>query len=187
MVLRFVLCSLISWLCQLPDPSPLVIESPSPIVEPGLWGNGQLWAVITDKDDGYCPDYGMPSGNGAKPYLVSPVVAGVVNNNRGFRTGHTGTDLSAPKGTPVLAPAGGVIIWAGVSGWCGAGCQVVVISHGGGWHSLLFHLSAVYVECGQWVGVGEVVGTVGDTGAATFFHTHYEIRNGNYSYPPELH
>lgn len=167
-----------------PTPSPAAqatAESPaSP--DTALWGIGQLWSGITDKDTGWCEGYGMPTGNGARPSLVFPVPGGVLNERRGFSLTHSGLDIVAPEGATVVAPAGGTVIWSGWSTWGGG--NVVAISHGGGWYSLLFHLAAVSVECGQGVTAGQVVGSVGSSGAANYFHTHYEIRNGAYSYDP---
>lgn len=188
----FLVCSLIGGMCQrpviLPAVSQLAAIGAVPVVPPvdtgPFWGNGQPWTGITDKDTGFCPGYGMPSGNGGRPSLSWPVPGGTAHEGRGFRIGHTGLDIDAAEGTAVQAAAAGTVVWAGWSTW-GFG-YMVAISHGGGWFTMYGHLSAVSVGCGQWVGGGYRVGLVGDTGSVTkgYFHLHFELRNGAYSYAP---
>lgn len=89
---------------------------------------------------------------------------------------HSGIDLAAAMGTPVVATAAGtahVILSA-----TGFGLHVV-IDHGGGLQSLYGHLSSVDVVDGQTVAGGQLIGVVGSTGNSTGPHLHFEIdRNG---------
>ncbi len=94
---------------------------------------------------------------------------------RGFTSFHTGIDLSAPVGTPVLAANSGTVIFAGWNSW-GYG-NTVVLAHGP-FLTLYGHMSAISVGCGQFVGAGQVVGQVGSTGNSSGPHLHFEIRNG---------
>lgn len=186
-MLLFLVCALLGGRCPLPAPPALPIEAPieAPITEGDtgpFWGIGQPWTGITDKDAGHCEGYDMPTGEGARPSLSWPVPGGVLHEGRGFRVGHTGYDIDAAEGSPVLAAAGGTVVWSGWSTW-GFGLMVAV-SHGGGWWTLYAHLSAVLVECGDWVGSGSPIGLVGMTGAATFFHCHFELKNGGWSWRP---
>lgn len=85
---------------------------------------------------------------------------------------HSGLDLAAPTGTPVLAPAAGVVIGAGETGSCGIH---VLLDHGGGWATLYCHLAQASVGRGDPVFGGEQIGQVGATGLATGPHLHFEV------------
>lgn len=88
---------------------------------------------------------------------------------------HGGVDLSADRGTPVVATADGIVEEAG---WSGGGYgKRVEISHGGNGLSTLYgHLTEVFATPGQVVRRGEVVGRAGSTGRSTGTHLHYEVR-----------
>jgi murein DD-endopeptidase MepM/ murein hydrolase activator NlpD len=87
---------------------------------------------------------------------------------------HTGLDLSAPLGTPVMAAADGLVVAVG-HGELGYG-NYVVIAHGGGIATLYGHLLQTKVNVGQQVGRGQVVGLEGSTGYSTGPHVHFELR-----------
>jgi len=96
---------------------------------------------------------------------------------------HSGIDLAAARGTPVMATLPGiatVIVSA-----TGYGLHVV-IDHGGGLSSLYGHLDTVLVKSGDLVTAGEVIGTVGSTGNATGPHLHFEIRRDGIAEDPQL-
>ncbi len=87
---------------------------------------------------------------------------------------HSGIDISAPGGQPVVATADGRVVKAG---WAGALGRCVKISHGyNGLATLYGHLDLVYARPGQIVRRGEVIGRTGSTGRATGKHVHYEVR-----------
>ena len=91
---------------------------------------------------------------------------------------HTGLDFSSPVGTPLHAPAAGVVTNAGIgsaSGWAG---NYVAIKHADGTHTLLAHMSNVSVRLGQSVSACQNVGAVGMTGRTFGAHVHLEV------YPP---
>jgi murein DD-endopeptidase MepM/ murein hydrolase activator NlpD len=91
---------------------------------------------------------------------------------------HTGFDFSAGVGTPVRAPAAGVVTNAGLgpaSGWAG---NYVAIRYSDGTHTLMAHMSTVSVSVGQTVSPCQVVGAVGLTGRTFGPHLHFEV------YPP---
>jgi murein DD-endopeptidase MepM/ murein hydrolase activator NlpD len=88
---------------------------------------------------------------------------------------HTGVDISAPAGTPVRATADGIVV---SSGWGGGYGRLVVVDHGGGTQTYYAHLSRFYVQTGQEVRRGELIGAVGATGRVTAPHLHYEVRIG---------
>ncbi len=88
---------------------------------------------------------------------------------------HTGFDFAAPVGTPLHAPAPGVVTNAGggpASGWAG---NYVTIRYADGTQSLMAHMSTVSVVVGQTVPACQVVGAIGMTGRTFGPHVHFEI------------
>jgi murein DD-endopeptidase MepM/ murein hydrolase activator NlpD len=88
---------------------------------------------------------------------------------------HKGMDIAAPIGTPVVAPAGGVVTFAGETEGGGFG---LVIDHQGGLATSYGHLRDVLVAKGQTVARGQTLGHVGDSGQTSGPHLHYETRLG---------
>ena len=86
---------------------------------------------------------------------------------------HTGQDIVAAWGTPVVAAASGKVI---IAGWQHGYGQVVYIDHGSGLTTRYGHLSQIGVKVGQLVSRGEALGRVGSTGRSTGPHLHYEVR-----------
>ncbi len=87
---------------------------------------------------------------------------------------HTGTDIGAPMGTPVLAAMSGRILLADFLGGYG---MTVAIEHGQGSQQTLYaHLSELFVKPGEVVQQGAVIGRVGSTGNSTGPHLHFELR-----------
>lgn len=91
----------------------------------------------------------------------------------GQRAHHSGVDISAPPGRPVVAAASGVVIRTEQYGGLG---RAVFVSHGFGLTTVYGHLSRVLVSPGQRVERGATVGLVGNTGRATGYHLHYEVQ-----------
>lgn len=91
-----------------------------------------------------------------------------------FQRYHTGIDLAAPYGTPIVAAKAGRVEVAGWSSW-GYGFHVV-LDHGGGLETLYAHMSRIAVRPGEWVEAGQVIGYVGSTGWSTGPHLHFEVR-----------
>jgi murein DD-endopeptidase MepM/ murein hydrolase activator NlpD len=95
----------------------------------------------------------------------------------GYRKMHQGVDFAAASGTPVVAPADGVVVearrWGGYGNW-------LRIRHSNGLESGYGHLSryASGLRAGQRVRQGQIVAYVGSTGASTGPHLHYEIWRG---------
>ena len=85
--------------------------------------------------------------------------------------GHSGMDIAAPKGTPVKAPAGGLVTFASPDLYLTGG--TVLLDHGHGVSSNFLHLSRIDVKVGDRVEPGQVIGAVGATGRATGPHLHW--------------
>ena len=88
---------------------------------------------------------------------------------------HTGLDLAAAAGTPILAPADGVVILAAAAPFTLEG-KLLMVDHGMGLSSAFLHCSAHEVVQGQAVKRGEPIARVGMTGRATGPHLHWGLR-----------
>lgn len=86
---------------------------------------------------------------------------------------HSGQDIEAAWGCPVVADASGKVTFVG---WQNGYGQLVVIDHGGGLTTRYGHLSHIDVALGDSVSRGQFVGRVGSTGRSTGPHLHYEVR-----------
>ena len=86
---------------------------------------------------------------------------------------HSGVDISCRYGQPIMAPADGVVTYAGF--YSGYG-RMIVVDHGNGITTRYGHLSGFAVTDGQSVRKGEVIGYVGMSGRSTGAHLHYEVR-----------
>lgn len=98
---------------------------------------------------------------------------------KGKASNHTGIDLAAPCGTPVVASADGTVILVNIDPRNCSSCSYgsyVIIEHKNGYRTVYGHLSEVSVKNGQKVNSGERVGAVGNTGHSYGCHLHFEIR-----------
>jgi murein DD-endopeptidase MepM/ murein hydrolase activator NlpD len=108
-------------------------------------------------------------------------VKGWISSSFGYRnspfTGrrelHAALDIANREGTPIIAPADGVVTFAGKKGLYG---NLVVIDHGYGLVTRYGHLKSADVNKGDKVKRGEVLGRMGSTGRSTGPHVHYEVR-----------
>jgi len=91
----------------------------------------------------------------------------------GQRSGHTGLDLGAPKGTSIRAALPGTVCLVRHSS-TGYGYHVM-IDHGGGFVTLYAHCSKILVYEGQEVSAGDIIAEVGSTGRSTGNHLHFEV------------
>ncbi len=94
-----------------------------------------------------------------------------VYNGQPSGSGHSGMDIAVPTGTPVKAPAAGVVTFAAPDLYLTGG--TVLLDHGYGISSNFLHLSRLDVKAGDRVAQGQVIGAVGDTGRATGPHLHW--------------
>ncbi len=111
----------------------------------------------------------------------------------GFDNVHTGIDIDFPVGTAIHAAASGKVIWSGFGQMAGVPDPddpyglCIVIKHDFGFgdqrlYTLYAHLSQAYVQVGNTVTTGQLIGLVGTTGATTGPHLHFEVRVGENSY-----
>jgi murein DD-endopeptidase MepM/ murein hydrolase activator NlpD len=113
--------------------------------------------------------------------VFGPITSGFGDNrppspSRGMRF-HQGVDISVPPGTPILAPADGVVSYVGREWDYGL---IICIDHGHGFSTAYGHLKATAVRTGDKIRTGQVIGTVGLSGNSSGPHLHYEVRiHGN--------
>jgi len=97
----------------------------------------------------------------------------VVNPKFNTVTVQKGWDVRAPWGTQVKAIAAGQVAYAG---WLRGYGNVLIVDHGGGFHTLVAHLDSISRGVGEVVRSGDVVGTVGETGSLKGAYLYFEIR-----------
>ncbi len=94
----------------------------------------------------------------------------------GYRKAHKGTDFAAPRGTPIMATAGGVVIASQRRGGNG---NYVKVRHNSTYTTQYLHMSKRKAKVGQYVKQGDIIGYVGSTGLATGPHVCYRFwKNG---------
>jgi murein DD-endopeptidase MepM/ murein hydrolase activator NlpD len=110
-----------------------------------------------------------------RPYITSSYGMRIHPLDQTYRM-HTGLDLACPRGFQlVYATARGRVSVAGHRPGMGLS---IALDHPGGYGTLYGHLSDVYVQEGEVIQVGEVIGLMGRTGTATGVHLHYSLRKG---------
>jgi murein DD-endopeptidase MepM/ murein hydrolase activator NlpD len=108
----------------------------------------------------------------ANPVDITSIFGWRVHPITGEWRFHSGTDLGAPMGTPVLAAYSGRVSLAEMLG--GYGLSILLDHNQGKEETRYGHLSQVFVKQGQWVQQGTVIGLVGSTGNSTGPHLHFE-------------
>ena len=108
--------------------------------------------------------------------VVGPI-SGVYGSQRILngqpRQPHYGIDIAVPTGTPIVAPAGGVVVLAEPDLYFSGG--TLMVDHGHGLMSAFLHLDTIDVALGQQVAQGEVIATVGATGRVTGAHLDWRV------------
>jgi len=89
---------------------------------------------------------------------------------------HAGLDFAGVEGADVIAVASGVVVFADVRSGYG---QMIELNHGGGYKTRYGHHKSLFVEAGDVVKRGQVIGSIGSTGRSTGPHVHFEVlKNG---------
>ncbi len=147
---------------------PATVIPPKAIAERIAREQARVVAVRTRDDDraGFAQAFIWP---------VKGRISGRFGNQRVYngtpKAGHSGMDIAAPTGTPVKAPADGVITFADPGLYLTGG--TVVLDHGHGISSNFLHLSRIDARVGDTLKQGDVLGAVGATGRATGPHLHW--------------
>jgi septal ring factor EnvC (AmiA/AmiB activator) len=105
----------------------------------------------------------------------------VVNPRFNTVTVQKGLDIRAAEGSPVVAIAPGKVVF---SGWLRGYGNLLVLDHGGGYHSLMAHLAELGKAVGDPVQTGELLGTVGDTGSLKGAYLYFELRKRGQAVDP---
>ena len=111
---------------------------------------------------------------------IRPVSGGFLNSSFGYRQDpiddirrfHQGQDITVPTGTPIFAPADGVVKRAYYIGGFG---NHIKLKHSSGYSTTYAHLSKIFVRHGQKIKRGDIIGETGNTGRSTAHHLHYEV------------
>lgn len=173
------------------EPTPIQFAFPTPGPDPVSAWRPPPYAVplaIRPEDHFYFLRP-IPSGNVNWPHPLYRYG----NTFFGEESIHTGVDLDAPRGTPVLAAAAGQVMTVGFGLYSGLQNPndpyglAVSIRHDFGYHGKVLytvyaHLQETRVWVGQRVDAGEQIGSVGDTGNADGAHLHFEVRLGQDGY-----
>lgn len=148
-----------------------------------LWGE-LLGGFVQGSGELMAPGMDTVFAGGALQWPLP--IAGTITSPQGYRTDpftgevsyHSGTDISAPEGTPILAAADGTVTIANATdSWGGSYGYYVKIDHGGGLMTLYAHCSSICVTENQQVQKGQIIAYVGQTGRATGPHLHFEVRS----------
>ena len=111
---------------------------------------------------------------------IRPVSGGFLNSSFGYRQDpiddvrrfHQGQDITVPLGTPIFAPADGIVKRAYYIAGFG---NHVKLGHSSGYTTTFAHLSKIFVRHGQKINRGDIIGETGNTGRSTAPHLHYEV------------
>ncbi len=110
-------------------------------------------------------------------YKISSLFGSRADPITGQRDNHTGTDIPAPRGTPIYAAKDGVVTTVNTNHRSSSYGYYCIINHGGGYSTLYAHQNQVpVVKEGQSVAKGQLIGYVGTTGRSTGYHLHFELR-----------
>ena len=147
---------------------PATVNPPKAIAERIAREQAQVSAVRTRDDarTGFAQSFAWP---------VQGRISGRFGNQRVYngtpKSAHSGMDIAAPSGTPVKAPADGVVTFAAPDLYLTGG--TLVLDHGHGISSNFLHLSKLHAKVGDAVKQGEVIAAVGSTGRSTGPHLHW--------------
>lgn len=132
--------------------------------------NGEIYRIRN-----HDTDYGGVFGGFIRP--AEGIVSGVYGSQRILngepKRPHFGIDIAAPTGTPIIAPAGGIIRMAEDDLYYTGG--TIMLDHGHGIVSVFSHLSKIDAKVGDWVEQGVKIGEIGSTGRSTGPHLDWRV------------
>lgn len=144
--------------------------------------NAAVWAVRTS------PAALVTHFSSGFDWPVKGRISGVFGSQRILngkpRSPHKGLDIAAPTGTPIKAPADGIISLRHDDMYLMG--KTLMIDHGHGLQSIMIHMSDILAREGQSVKKGDVIAKVGSTGRSTGPHLHWGISLGSTALDPAL-
>ena len=170
------------WKLERVDGVPESTVEPPPEIAARIEREQAQVARARDRDDDR-DDFAVPFD-----WPLTGRISGVYGSQRIYngkpKSPHSGLDVAAPKGRPVLAPAAGIITFARPDLYLTGG--TVLVDHGHGLSSSFLHLSRLDVVVGQRVEQGQAIGLVGATGRATGPHMHWGMNWFGVRVDPQL-
>ncbi len=170
------------WLLERVDGVPEATVNPPPAIAARIEREQAAVAAARERDDAredFDTNFDWP---------LTGRISGVFGSQRIYngtpKSPHSGLDVAAAQGVPVLAPAGGIVSFAKPDLYLTGG--TVLIDHGHGLSSSFLHLSQLDVKRGQRVEKGQKIGLVGATGRATGPHMHWGLNWFNVRLDPQL-
>lgn len=136
----------------------------------------KLYKLITsyiDYHGGLGDIWFLPVGGGHFSSYFGDIREFLYSDGEKAYSRHSGVDIAAPEGTDVVLPVSGRVMLAEERIVTG---KTIVICHAPGVYSLYYHLNNIFVDLGDEVSAGTIIGTVGSTGLSTGPHLHWELR-----------
>lgn len=168
--------------------APAMVQQIQPVVE--------MTAPAQSPADSYRVNLAQNTAPAAVTFTARPVEGGRISSNFGPRPAqpaaappfHNGTDIAAPEGTAILAPAPGRVVHAEYGfGGSEAWGNTLALDHGNGWQTVYAHMQGFDVAVGDTVTSGQQIGRVGNTGNSTGPHVHVEVRLNGERFDPADH
>lgn len=153
------------------------LNIPVPTVDDHAWKS----RVISDAYERLALLYDIPNGAPLMEYRDSDGFGQRMHPIKQKMIHHKGVDMKADRGTPIYAPANGVVSRASRAGTFG---KLLVLEHGYGFKTKYAHLADYAVKAGTAVKKGDIIAYVGSTGASTGAHLHYEVHYLNRAVDP---
>ena len=166
--------------------APATPTIPPQMMNEGYCGGSDIWGTCATYDTGSGV---MGTGNMQRPINGAVITQAFAHPEYQLWCGcwkpHTGIDLAAPYGSPIMAADSGQVIWTGWD-WSGLG-WAVKINHGNYIATIYGHMERFIVKVGQNVTKGQVIGYEGSTGASTGPHLHFMVLVNNIWVNPTLY
>jgi len=174
---------------------PSGVEKPGNLLYAEMTVDGESYRYYRYRTpDGQVDFYNENGSNSRKFLMRKPVKGARFTSGFGYRRHpilgtrrmHTGADWAAPRGTPILAPGDGTVVFVGRKGGYG---NHIRVQHGNGYKTTFSHLQKFGdgIRKGVKVKQGQIIGYIGSTGRSTGPHLHYEVLvNGKFTDPMKI-